>query len=209
MSSFVRHEFPFAKAEAPPPPAVLLLIHTDLDIPPAPTLLIHQDLEPALPNAMKKRVPSAVAKHKVTFAPELAPTYPPPPGSKLIPSPGELSRHALDGIAAWKEDTKTTKQIKITVHGAADRLFDTSQGIQQQDEDALKAVFEEAAHKHVVLKKYADDWPARVILTFHLKNTSHKATEVAKKKALAEVTQIAERVPKARRAKSNVKYIAM
>ncbi|KAJ7260275.1 hypothetical protein C8J57DRAFT_1233295 [Mycena rebaudengoi] len=167
---------PFAKNDAPPPPVVMLLLHTDLDLPASTDLLIHEDLG----NFVH---PVANTKKKVEFAPTPTHTYPPPPTfTTLIPSPSGLTTKSVENHPGWLSDAQETKAMKKFIGQDANQLCDTSKSIENQKQSVLDALYLRAANQFPILHKYEDNWGTYVITQAHLKNTANRSNRQARKK---------------------------
>ncbi|KAJ6537914.1 hypothetical protein B0H19DRAFT_1079015 [Mycena capillaripes] len=184
MAFFVRHPSPFVETEPLPPPVVLLLSQTDLNLHTSTGLVIHEHLE---------LVPSA--KKTVVFAPAstLEHTYPPPLiFENTIPVPRMLTRKIIENHATWEADQKETALIKTFVHALVDKLLDTTKPFPDQDTGPLEEVFRQAAQMHPILRKYENNWATCCIIQARLKNTSSSASTKAAKEAVANVANIVQ-----------------
>ncbi|KAJ6497986.1 hypothetical protein C8R47DRAFT_1068893 [Mycena vitilis] len=193
MASFMRYASPFAEAEKPPAPAVLLLLQTDLGARTSQGLLIHEDL--------KHQVPS-VKKAVLFAAPDVQHTYPPPPIFVVkIPAPKALTRHAIECHPEWQRAGRSEREtaiIKKTVHDLVDQKLDTTKSLSYQDPDYVAKVFEQAsipriacspllitivqaAQMHPDLHEYEGHWATRCIVQARLKATATTANNKVNK----------------------------
>ncbi|KAJ7721258.1 hypothetical protein DFH07DRAFT_784175 [Mycena maculata] len=171
MATSVRCVSPFAETEKPPPPVVLLLSQTDLDM--HTSTVIHEDLEYHVPSAKKT----------VVFAPAsaLEHTYPPAPIMEVpITAPKMLTRKIIENHAEWK----------TTIHNLVDRLLDTTKALSDQKDVLLQQLFKEAAVMHPVLRNYDSDWATRCIVQARLKATAASASAQANKVTVTEMDHV-------------------
>ncbi|KAJ7088728.1 hypothetical protein B0H15DRAFT_949357 [Mycena belliarum] len=167
-----------AAVDAPPPPVVVLLGHTNLT-PPAPsTLLMHEDIElgPSLA-AKKGRVVAFEAP------PSPLPTYPPLPrdkirstvfatenvssdsGPKIAPPPGGASRVKK---AEFKEITGWSQEFIDNFHQRGLELvkdkLDPSLSLSDQDQAARAEVIAALVNAFPAVNNFESRWPVDYVL---------------------------------------------
>ncbi|KAK6989031.1 hypothetical protein R3P38DRAFT_3227977 [Favolaschia claudopus] len=188
-----RHDSPFAEPGIPPPPVMLLLIHTDFNTPVLPGLLIHEDLEDHDhgPGHLDDSAPGS----KVRFVDSVpVHSYPPPPIlPKRIPRPAGLSRDTLEHLTGWPK--VELDRIKKRVEDLADDHLNTTVCYSDQDKKLLDLVYKMASIEFYALNNYEDHWVTETILQRHLKNTSERHKRALK----AEVVAAASRTLRKRR----------
>ncbi|KAK6966510.1 hypothetical protein R3P38DRAFT_3154366 [Favolaschia claudopus] len=170
-----------AEPGIPPPPVVLLLIHTDFNTPVLPGLLIHEDLEDYDhgPGHLDDSAPGS----KVRFAESVpAHSYPPPPIlPKRIPRPVAMSRETLENLTGWPQ--VELDRIKKRVEALADDHLNTTVCYSDQDKKQIDLVYKLASIDFYALNNYEDHWVTETILQRHLKNTTEKHKKALKAEA--------------------------
>ncbi|KAK7034853.1 hypothetical protein R3P38DRAFT_698574 [Favolaschia claudopus] len=176
-----RHDSPFAEPDTPPPPVVLLLIHTDLKTPVLPGLLIHEDLEDY--DHGPGHVDDPAPGSKVRFVDSVpVHSYPPPPIlPKRIPRPAALSRETLENLTGWPQ--VELDRIKKRVEALADDHLNTTVCYSDQDKKQIDLVYKLASIEFYALNNYEDHWVTETILQRHLKNTTEKHKKALKAEA--------------------------
>ncbi|KAJ7736276.1 hypothetical protein B0H16DRAFT_1466720 [Mycena metata] len=181
--SFASRDSHFAEPEAPPPPVVQLLIHTDFATPPSTVLSIHEDF-------------GSSTQKRVKFDEDMHP-YPPLVNyAEQVPVPSHPSTKAVESHPGWDCEPRETQKIKNFIHGLVGRMLDESKSYKNQDDKSLAEVIRQATQQFPVLRKYEDAWGTRCILMSHLKNTTNKAAHKAAKDVVDTVTDIVQPVKK-------------
>ncbi|KAJ7801393.1 hypothetical protein B0H14DRAFT_3489648 [Mycena olivaceomarginata] len=180
----MHYGYPFAETEKLPPPVVLLLLQTDLNVSTSTGLVIHEDLDNPVPSAKKT----------VVFAPVLKHAYPPPPMfEEKIPTPTMLTRKVIKNHAAWEGGDHETIIIKTTVHALVDKLLDTTKSLSDQDPELVQEVFLRATQMHPDLGKYENTWATyrvqTIIATIEIKTGEGNTGDVVTWRRLLELAQ--------------------
>ncbi|KAJ7346091.1 hypothetical protein DFH08DRAFT_961565 [Mycena albidolilacea] len=178
MASVVQYGSPFVETEKLPPPAVLLLLQTNLNVSTSTGPVIHEDLEHPMPSTKKT----------VVFAPVLEHVHPPPLIFKeKIPTP--MIYIIIENHDAWEGGDRETIIIKTTVHALVDKLLDTTKLLSDQDPELMQEVFQQAAQMHPDLGKYENNCAMCCIIQARLKATSSNASNKVAK-VVADVIQM-------------------
>nr|GAT44990.1 predicted protein [Mycena chlorophos] len=150
--------------------------------PAPPTIRVSPPTAP--PSVSSSRAPSVEASvaSRIVAGPSRQHAYPP---AELIVGPKQESVSLLENFPQWKEGAAVAEEIRAMVKRlSAKHCNELICFTDQKKSNGVAKVYTEATAAFLILKKYYNNWPVRVLLMAHLKNTrqSHNKTATVLKR---------------------------